>query len=631
MNAWIAQLPAFAGAFALLLLPGLPAALLLRLQGVARIGAAVALSLAAVGGGSLIAPMLGIGWSLWPVIGVAAVITVLAVILRLLGGRGGASHRAEGGRALWIWGAIVVSVIGWAAVVGVGIGEPDHPNQLYDAIFHLNAVEFILRTGDASPLHMTMVAPGQSAYFYPTLWHAFVSLLVPLSGAITAATNVATIAFVALIWPVALATITQVLFPKARVAVVSAPLLGFCFAQFPLGFLNWGVLYPNLLGMLLSPLLFAFVLLAGERGLSAAARVSLILLVVATAGATAIAHPSALLGVIVLLLPWGAAKGWRAYRVATSPRRWLILGSGVVLFIVLIVVWTVGNVSMNSWKPGLTLAQAVGEIVFLSPVSRATGLLLGPLAVLGVVRLLRERRWWPVATHAVAAFFFLICTWLTVLPVRTFLVGVWYDDTTRVAALLAILGIPLAALGASEVWDWIAVRREAHGSRVVVIATVVVLALASTHLIALRNEVRQMRNVSFVFSDASGGLSPDEVSLFEEANRILDAKSRVIGDPLTGTGLLFAYTGHAVVFPHVTGGYGADAALLAKRFRYGGADVCEAVQDLGVTHAMDFGDRSVFTSLDDYYEGLRDLERSPILTEVAEVGDATLYRVTGCD
>ena len=105
----------------------------------------------------------------------------------------------------------------------------------------------------------------------------------------------------------------------------------------------------------------------------------------------------------------------------------------------------------------------------------------------------------------------------------------------------------------------------------------------------------------------------------------------MIGDPLTGAGLLYAYTGHDVVFPHVTGRYGAESAVLARSLVTGDAAVCDAIEDLGVTHAVDFGDTVLFQNHYTTYDGLHDLDESPILTEVDRVGDAVLYEITGCD
>ncbi|WP_460800597.1 DUF6541 family protein [Microbacterium sp. GXF6406] len=631
--AWAEQAPALIVALAVLILPGLPAAFAFRLRGVLRLGLAVALSTAIVAVATVLAPLIGLAWSWVPIAITAIIVTGIAFSVRFLGGRD-EGIPAQGSRSWPVWTTTIVAGVLWAIVLVLGIVDPAHPSQLFDALFHLNAVEFIEQTGDASPLHMTMVVPGAASSLYPTLWHAIVSLVVPAAGgSIVAATNVVTIAAIGLLWPVSLVSFTTVLFPKQPKAAAWAPLVAFGFSVFPLGFLNWGVLYPNLLGTLLLPLFLALVILAAEPRIPSRERILRVLAAFAAVAATAAAHPSALLAGLALLVPYAL---WRIKRLAAqlSPAKqtltWGLTAVGLLAFAV---IWYKMNVTTNEWLPSMTFGQAAGEALFLSPVGRATGFLLGPLAMIGMVYVVRARRWWILAMYAVSVGFFLVSAWLPALGIRSFFVGVWYDDTTRVGALLAILGLPLAALGAAMVAGWIqSLWSRKRSSRVIsMVMCVVVAALGSTHLVAMLNDLRFMRNVSFRFSVDSQGLSPEEAELFGRMEEILNEDALVIGDPLTGAGLLYAYTGHDVVFPHVNGRYGEDAALLARELSVGGYAMCDAIGRLGVTHAVDLGDRVLFENHYSTYSGLHGLDTSTVLMEIERVGEATLYEVTGCD
>ncbi|GAA2855084.1 DUF6541 family protein [Microbacterium arabinogalactanolyticum] len=625
---WLAQTPAFLATLALLILPGMPMALLLRLRGVLVFGAAIVGSLASIGAGSVVAPLLGMRWSLLPVLIVALTITVIAAVLWAMKREKALQLRGADDR--WAWAGVGAAALGWALIVILGVSSASHPSQLFDGIFHLDAVEFILQHGDASPFHMTMVVPGDASALYPTLWHALVALVVPFSGAVVPATNVVTVVMVAVVWPVAIAVLTSVLFPSMRRAVVWAPLAAFGFSVFPLGFLNWGVLYPNLIGMLQVPLMLGFALLAARPRVPWPQRIGLVLLAVASAGATAMGHPSAMLGALVLLVPWAAWQGWRVARGHGARGRVLFTSAAVFVLVALIGVWRSLNVSTGEWLPNMTMAQGIGEVAFLSPVGRTAGLLIGPLAAIGIWRTARSKRWWILWSHAVAAGFYLAAVWLPILSIRTAIVGIWYDDATRVASLLGVLGLPLAGLGAAVVLEWLRnLRATGRRRRAAAVLTTAVL-LGATHLVAVWNDISFMRNTSFRFDSASQGLTPDEAALFEKADRILESDSRVIGDPLTGASLLYAYTGHDVVFPHVSGRYGPDAMLLARSMNTGSAEVCEAVRRLGVTYAVDFGDKELFENYYTTFDGLHDLKDSKILTEVARVGDAALFEVTGC-
>lgn len=637
--AWASQIPAVLMVVALLVVPGVPVALGLRgVRGNVRLATAIGVSLAVLGAASFFAPLVGLSWGLLPVALVALVVWIVAGALRLLdrrrgatSGDGVASSSSSVAARRWPWVAVAVAFVGWAVIVAAGIGNPGNPSQLYDGLFHLNAVEFITKTGDASPLHMTMVVPGAETSFYPTLWHALVSLVVPASGSIVVATNVTTVAVIGLIWPVALCALAAVAFPQRPGAAIWAPLVSFGFSVFPLGFLNWGVLYPNLLGTVLVPIVLAAVLLAFAPDLSWPTRILRVLVALAAVGATALAHPSALLGAIAMLMPYLVWRAWTAARAGSTFVR--VVLAVVVLggLVALVVIWLGANVTTNEWRPTQTMAQTLGEVAFLSPVGRTAGLLLGPLAAIGIWRVVKDRTWWILGSYAVSVLLFVIAAWFPILMIRSALVGVWYDDTTRVGALIAIWGLPLAGLGAAVLADWLFGSWQV-GHRRRVIAIVALLAVgAASHLPMLRNDIRYMRSVSFQFGDASQGLSPDEVALFEEIDDELPEDSLVIGDPLTGAGLLFAYTGHAVLFPHVTGSYGGDAAMLASYLVDGNAEVCDAVDRLGVTHALDFGDTVLFQNHYTTYDGLHGLNRSSILTEVDRIGDAALYEITGCD
>lgn len=629
MTAWIEQGPALLVALALLVIPGLPVALCVRgVSSVVRLALAIGASLGIVAAASLVAPVLGFPWGLLPVAVVSILVWIVAVALRFVDG---ATLDVGRTRSRGAWIAIGGAFVGWNIILLAGIGDPNNPSQLYDGLFHLNAVEFIAATGDASPLHMTMATPSLEMSFYPTLWHALVSLVVPAAGGVVAATNVTTLAVVALVWPVALAALTAVALPQHPRAVPWAPLLGFGISVFPLGFLNWGVLYPNLLGTALIPVLLAAVLLAFASDAGWARRTLRILVAVAIMGSTALAHPSALLGAVALLVPYLVWRAWQLAVAGGQRTRWIVgifVGLGLAA---LVVVWLKANVTTHEWLPARTISQALGEVAFLNPVNRSTGLLIGPLAALGIWRIVKDRMWWVLSSYAVSIGLYLVASWLPILWLRSAIVGLWYDDTTRVAALLAVWGLPLAAIGATVVGD--AIRALWGGRRrVLVLAIVAIIALAAaTHLLALRNDLGYMRGVSFRFDEQSQGLSPDEALLFERAAEELPEDSLVIGDPLTGAGLLFAYTGDDVVFPHVTGRYGRDAAVLARYFVDGGPEVCDAAERLGVTHAVDFGDTVLYQNHYTTYDGLHELEKSPILTEVDRVGDAVLYEITGCD
>jgi hypothetical protein len=635
--AWLSALPALLVALAVLLLPGLGVAWLAGFRGTTLPAVSAGISAGIIALASIVAPFLGIRWSPLPVVLIAAVLTAVAAVLVWLGRRAGHSLERFGtsSNRWWVWGALGATALAWISIVALGMTSPDRPAQHFDAVFHLNAVRFVIETGSASPLDMTMAYPFREHLTYPTLWHAVVSLVVPAAGgSVVVATNIVSIAVIAVLWPLAASFLTAAAWRRALPTALAAGLtLGF--ALFPVGFLNWGVLYPNLLGIALIPVGLGLLLMAFRgRGLSVrgAQGVLLVCIGLAVIGGIAVAHPSALLAALVLSWPLALAFVISMWSGPARPR----VVATVLLAAVsvgLIMIWPRLNVTTGEWKRYESLAQALGEATFLGPVGRPPALVLAALVLVGAWVAIRRRAWGLVGSQLVAAAFFIVAAWFPVEWVRSLFVGVWYDDVVRVGALLVIAAIPLAALGATVVLD--AFRRRQRSRPLtwtaIVAAVVVALPLVATQALVIRHELSVMRNLSFVFDENSQGVSPDEAAMFEEVAEIVPEGSVVAGDPLTGAGLLYAYTGQPVLFPHMRGQFGVDAALLGTDLRDGGDEVCEALERTGVDYVLDFGDQRIYPLGHEDFIGMHDLDRSDFVEEVASIGDAALYRVVGCD
>ncbi len=409
MAGWVGQAPALLVAIAIIVLPGLPAALCLRGSGLQRLGAAIALRHSRSSPpASVVAPWLGLGWSPLPVAIVASIVTVVAAVLRLDRSWGAAGrHTAPSPRL----GCPERGIPRMDRHPHGRDRRPLHPSQLYDGLFHLNAVEFIVQNSDASPLHMTMVTPGASSAPTPLCgtpsWRSWFRCQQRRCGDqhrhgrrdrgdLAGRTRMPRV----------------VLFRAHPAAAFWAPLVAFGFSVYPLGFLNWGVLYPNLLGNVLLPLFLAFVIRAFSSGDGPAGRTLWILTAAAAAGASAAAHPSSLLAGVVLVVPFVVWQVLRPWRTASRGRRAGIIVGLVVGFALLVAVWLAANVTTHEWLPGATMSQALGEVAFLSPVGRSTGLLLGLLAAIGIWRVVKDRQWWVLFAYGVSIVFYLASAWL---------------------------------------------------------------------------------------------------------------------------------------------------------------------------------------------------------------------------
>ncbi len=166
---WLASVPALLVTVALLVLPGYAAARAARLHGLTAWAAAPPASLTVIGLASVVAPMLGMPWSILPVLLVAVAIIAIAGISGYLGRTHGVESREKPLR--WrtaLTGGLLVGGILIAVQMVLVAGAPENFSQTFDNVFHLNAARFVLDTQNASPLHVgQMTSPSGNVPFYP--------------------------------------------------------------------------------------------------------------------------------------------------------------------------------------------------------------------------------------------------------------------------------------------------------------------------------------------------------------------------------------------------------------------------------------------------------------------------------
>lgn len=243
MISWFGAVPAFLLAAGLLVVPGALVAMGWGRRGLGVLLLAPPLSLAAFALASVVAPLVGVRWSLVPLAGMTLVLTTPALVLRGVGRLPAAPRTSvvddgSDARMEWVW-----VLGGWAVAAALGIltlrlgaGRPDAVSQSYDAVFHLNALRYIEETGSASPLDLQgMIHAGG---FYPSLWHAFASLVMPaVSGSVPAAANLATLSQAVVVWPLGCVLLVRQLLGPRPELLGAAAVLSMGFVAFP-----WSVL-----------------------------------------------------------------------------------------------------------------------------------------------------------------------------------------------------------------------------------------------------------------------------------------------------------------------------------------------------------------------------------------------------
>lgn len=299
--------------------------------------------------------------------------------------------------------------------------------------------------------------------------------------------------------------------------------------------------------------------------------------------------------------------------------------------------------AMASWGPSASPGDAITRALLNSYDGHAA-IAVSVAAALGVAATFvrRRHRWLSVSLLLLLTLY--VCT--ATLPrgiLRYRITDTWYSDVWRLVALTPVALVPLGVIGVMWVADLFAgaVRRGAsprlarpgRGALAGVVAGLVLVAALGTlaqsgpSMTAMDGWTR----LQYRLGASSPLLSSDERALLERVPSEVAPDAVVIGDPWTGTSLVWALADRRALVPHIYGTRSAATALLLQHLRDArpGDAVCRAVHREHVTYALDFGANGVFGATD-RYPGVHRLDGSAVATLVDRVGEARLYEITGC-
>ena len=651
METWLAQLPALITAVAVVTGLGVLLVAPLRFGRLATLALAPLASVAVLSVLAILLSWLGIPWTPLPILLGSAVFVALLWGVSFFLGR--APREASGpvlGNRVLIAGLVVGLVVG-ALRVGFYIGDALAISQTNDAVFHLNALRFALETGSVSSFDVSAVI-GSTA-FYPAAWHAVVLAVAQLSGAtLPAAINVVSLVISTLIWAPGIAWLTRETVRRARpewaaVAGGFAAALSPALLAFPLLMLQWGVLYPNALSVALVPAATALVL-AGPRWATAVperriARIAvLVALIAAAAAAMGLAQPASLLAWLGLvashLTMLVIARASRTGRglVATGLQLVAVWGGALVAWFLV-----AGTSPGAHWATFQSEGRTLLDLATNSPVELPPQFGMSILMLIGLVVAVRVRalRWIALAWVGFAGLY-LVSAAIDQETVRHYLVGPWYADPYRLAALLPLAVIPLAAIALTWLCA-LAVERMPRLGRgsTLPLAVVGIVALIQAVLLVVF-PVTQLPLVTEHIADTQSRyaiddetyLSVDERALLERLPEELPSDARIIGNPSTGMGFAFALSG-VDAFPRTWSPPSGDEwELLAEHLRDAARkpSVCDALTTFGdPEYVIDFGPGE--TTAGRYLmPGFTDFDDQPGFTLVDREGDASIWRIDAC-
>lgn len=672
---WIEAIPAVLAAIVALAVTGAPIALSLGLRGRIAVATTPLLAVSVVSVAATATAALKGAYGIPLVLVTTAALAAIAfgvrkLLLSVIPASARAIERVEHGapsarRANLAFTAalVVASLLIGARLVAI-FDQPSNISQTFDNIYHLNAVRYLLETGDASPLTFsssTYAFDGQGS-FYPAAWHAFTGLVALVSGAsIPVAVNAVSLVVSALVWPLGLLVLSRVVLGDRVLGALAVGALAPALGAFPYLMVDFGVLYPNLLSIALLPASIALGVIACRAGRVPAVDPAVAWLAFAAGlPGLALAHPSTLIALVIIATPPVLSVAWRRGRgLARAGRRRalavhvaLLAAAGAVGFAL---IWFARPPSEAAfWPPQLGPAEALFSAVTLATGDTAPNFVYAVLWILGCVALLRWRRHrWLIVSHLIMSALWAVALAAPMGLLRYGFVGTWYSDENRLEALLPVTGIPLAAAGALLVID-LAVRAvsqrrsRADGSAAqspapseeaprgraatTIVAGALTLLVIATQLapsLALRTEEA---TIEYAMTADARLLSPDEEELLQRVDEHIPDGGVVIGNPWTGTSLVYAYAGRLALLPAIYGDRSPETLLLLESLREAepGSVECEAIEAEGVTHVLDFGRREVHDGRHPY-PGIERLTTSDAVELVDEEGKARLYAVTACD
>jgi hypothetical protein len=515
IQAWgVALAPALVAAV-LLVLPGLVVNLGLGARGFDALGLAPLTSLGVLAIGTLLVPGLLGRWSLAAVVVSLALLTLVALLgrvviawrageLALLRTPPSAGWWIPRRRTIWWLAAVGLAAVLVATNFVLGVRDPGRPSQTIDAGFHYNAVLAVMKLGFPDGGHVGAASGAAATAWYPPLWHDVTALVSSLTGVnVAIGANAVGWAIGGVIWPLSMVWLCSRVLPHARLLTSLA--LGLCcgaIGLFPYIMLSYGVLWPNVLSLAALPaaigLMFMVLHLmprspnaqddinssgvaadgatldeieatAVRRGLAVGPGLSWwTVLSVGFLGCTGMffAHPGALfalgiwvlVGVVMLSASLVVRARMRGPRELRRSLLWLALGwsVGVGLWAAMNLVPSLNSVRDFNWHELMTMNQALGQALTLSTVITKAHWALGAATLWGFYRLLKVPRLrWLLVSHVFVVFLYVLTAggsgWLA-----RELTGFWFNDAQRVAAMIPMTAVPLAALGITSGADALA-------------------------------------------------------------------------------------------------------------------------------------------------------------------------------
>lgn len=663
---WLATIPLLLFAVVVAFVPGYVMGWALRVPARLRVFLSPLLSFALVAVSAIVLGKTGIAWNLISFVVVAAVLVAAAAgVMHLVGRRWPALASASWpGNDVPVAWPVVGAVLGGFLVLHMTedmVYGPEAFSQSLDNSFHMNAIRWIQEHGDASSLTLGAVsAADQQPAFYPAGWHDFVSLIYSTTGTSIATATIVTVLLAAsILWPCSLVAFSLSI-PKLRpLQALAIPAIIGGFAAFPGLLLRWGVLFPNLLGYALVPSFVALmvclvqVMMRGEY----AGLLSLCLAALVGVAGLALVHPNAVVSAMVFALPLvlaGVAWIVRSRELA-SRQKWVRSALlGLVILGCVGAWWFLrpGASASNTWEPMLTEGEALYQFLFLG-LENGNQLgdtfnpshVVGFLALWGVGYLLYKRRnLWLIASWALIGYLWIIAATVPRGDFRLLMVGPWYTDHFRLAALVVFPSVLLAGIGLGGAVEGLFVRIMHAIPRDKQVKVAPALMGASMVLVlvvaGLTSRVPSVQETTLAVSKeyrvtpSSVVVTQDELNVINEIPKIVPKGDTIVNNPWDGSPFIYALADRHLTSYHFEFQTSPKYAAIINDLKDAATnpEVCREVTQyraywyVHMENQLNFG-----PDAQKNYDALVEASATDLMTPVYSSGPVVLYRITACD
>ena len=663
---WLATIPLLLFAVVVAFVPGYVMGWALRIPARLRVFLSPLLSFALVAVSAIVLGKTGIAWSLISFVVVAAVLVAAAAgVMHLVGRRWPALASASWpGNDVPVAWPVVGAVLGGFLVLHMTedmVYGPEAFSQSLDNSFHMNAIRWIQEHGDASSLTLGAVsAADQQPAFYPAGWHDFVSLIYSTTGTSIATATIVTVLLAAgILWPCSLVALSLSIPKLRRLQALAIPAMICGFAAFPGLLLRWGVLFPNLLGYALLPSFVALmvylvqVMVRGEY----AALLSLCLAALVGVAGLALVHPNAVVSAMVFALPLvlaGVAWIVRSRELA-SRQKWVRFALlGLVILGCVGAWWFLrpGASASNTWEPMLTEGEALYQFLFLG-LENGNQLgdtfnpshVVGFLALWGVGYLLYKRRnLWLIASWALIGYLWIIAATVPRGDFRLLMVGPWYTDHFRLAALVVFPSVLLAGIGLGGAVEGLFVRIMHAIPRDKQVKVAPALMGASMVLVlvvaGLTSRVPSVQETTLAVSKeyrvtpSSVVVTQDELNVINEIPKIVPKGDTIVNNPWDGSPFIYALADRHLTSYHFEFQTSPKYAAIINDLKDAATnpEVCREVRQyraywyVHMENQLNFG-----PDAQKNYDALVEASATDLMTPVYSSGPVVLYRITACD